>query len=1548
MADTDFLFSGGFDFSHAYNDMRDFFKAFKAELRNVNDDVAKGLQSGSKKTDNSASIKAEQRAIELYTEALKKQLEAEKQINKSKVEIEKAVQAGKITVGEAIQAYQKYDDTLNALAKRLDRVAIKQDENIKLTKADVIALRQLGDEYDNIGLKIKQVDDKLATSNRAWKESQQRFDTFFKGLVVGGFGLQQLGGTLNLFLTQPMITGAKAILDTLFVFDEFEQKLIKVGKRTKEQADAVRKTVFSVAKEPNLELLDVTKFFGKIIDATAGKFDDKKFDVVGRGLARVMGGVESGERNSFLGQLVDILGGGDVAGIEKTLNLAPRLKAAMQDIVGGELTKENLAKKGKNQTDILLEALEKLSKETATDSIENKFKNLSDTFVALGLRIGTLYKGELENFIQFVEKRVIPILDRWITQLEEGSPQFKGMILLLTGMTAALAPLAFVLGTLGVVGGGIWYLIQSIGAALGIVTTQLTLTTTATGVMSGTVSTASSGALAGLLEVISGISASTVGWAAVIGAVVLALGYVIATGEKAWQEILRFAQVFTAVKDIAVNLGRILLSLFGIVKNFLDRPTVKWIIDGGLAIVFRIAYLTVLPMVEALKTVAFILDAIASGLETGSWGVFWTTLKIGVEESMQSITEAIPYLAEFTDWLAKAFDQPTRAEKIAKLKAELAKLKEGTQNLNQQTAENTKLGEESSANNQRRAAAVAQLTEEIKKQTEALKKLQEQEQEQQDKNADAEQERVTNRATAKIDRSVEGVDLTTEEGQRKAREAAQAKYNLARRDLIKRLNRDNEQEWTRFLQEMNLEIINKSQEVQDALLKQQLLNIAEQVSKGTTPLKYAILEDEQSRQVLDSLAQNYADRLNTKRKEIVNRKDELTKLVDNNEQEREKLEEEIRVALNELEKEKQETQILGVIRKYEKQITLEDIAIEKMLASAENIVTKYKQVAISRDKIKNAQLAILKQQNNLEKTKATNSQGVLSQIDKERLDRDYDTGKSDIENKTNLQKQKDEAKMLKELADLEKENRDKAFKLTQQIMQKNDAYEEVITNLQGKGINLPLSDSGYITLVKEAVSDIAQLSNIRLPDQLINSITKAGIGFEGWGKALTDKNVSLVLNDMVELLMLLQEASNGNQKFSNEDRASITAYLQKINALAEKFLIVHKAAKSEIEKTAQSERRIALGKKETNLDELKQKQEILDLEDKIAEARRAKGYVPDVSSLRDFMSSLYGIITNGADEAYARQKKSLELEKDVALLELDIAIERLKIEQEITLEKLKGLGRTEDELKLVREQYDKQIKQLNKKRDLTSEVFDEEIRSLSKYGSNLGQILIGATAKGLKGLFKKKGDKTSPKDEKDKPAVSDEATKATETNAQTQMSWIDKLSGKMGMMRDIAQAVGGALMQLNDLSLQSILKVVQAELDALASKAVIKSLEYAAIALSALVFGDFETARKAGIASASWLLVAGGAKAGSALAGLGIKDKQTAQATSDAQAGTSSSQTERKRIVKQKALELTIVFDVRKDRDLTVKTQANLLKQNTPLTTLAGNTQVGFSFPVNP
>jgi hypothetical protein len=304
------------------------------------------------------------------------------------------------------------------------------------------------------------------------------------------------------------------------------------------------------------------------------------------------------------------------------------------------------------------------------------------------------------------------------------------------------------------------------------------------------------------------------------------------------------------------------------------------------------------------------------------------------------------------------------------------------------------------------------------------------------------------------------------------------------------------------------------------------------------------------------------------------------------------------------------------------------------------------------------------------------------------------------------------------------------------------------------------------------------------------------------------------------------------------------------------------------------------------------------------------------------------------------EKQRLEMTQKIRDIELDILLARLEMEMAINKARLEASGATPAQIKEFEDRSKAEIDLIKQKHGLEKELLDEQIRGLNKYGSTLGEIISGGLAKAVKGLFGKKDKK------KDEPAISDEATNKTIANAQKQGSWLDNLSGKMGAYRDVVFAVGDAIMAMEELSLQAILKALKAELDALAKKALIKALEYAAIAAGALVMGDFGTAKKAGIAAAAWGAVAVAAKAGSALVGLGIKDDTAAgQKASDTRAGTSSEDEKRKRIARMQAEAILVKFDIRMDEGVLLEKQVRALNMNTRVTTVTDNARAGFMFP---
>jgi len=277
MATEDVVFRGEFDLRDALND----FERFANEIRKRMGLLSQGLiGKGQQKTTD--------RVLELLgtNEAALNTVEGKLRAFKKRVEA--TVGADLINKRQAEGAVQSLERTVERYIKTLTRLHIKQEEGINLTKADIIAMRQLENEMLDFDKTVNRVEKSLTSANHQIRESSRRLNEFFKGAVVGGFALQQLGAFMTYNVTMPMARMGKQILDTTLKFDTLETLLRERGGRSMEQVGKTIEAVGEAAKLRNLDLDAMVTLYSRLFEATRGAITDQLFEKVSKSLSQVM------------------------------------------------------------------------------------------------------------------------------------------------------------------------------------------------------------------------------------------------------------------------------------------------------------------------------------------------------------------------------------------------------------------------------------------------------------------------------------------------------------------------------------------------------------------------------------------------------------------------------------------------------------------------------------------------------------------------------------------------------------------------------------------------------------------------------------------------------------------------------------------------------------------------------------------------------------------------------------------------------------------------------------------------------------------------------------------------------------------------------------------------------------------------------------------------------------------------------------------------------------------------------------------------------------
>lgn len=459
-------------------------------------------------------------------------------------------------------------------------------------------------------------------------------------------------------------------------------------------------------------------------------------------------------------------------------------------------------------------------------------------------------------------------------------------------------------------------------------------------------------------------------------------------------------------------------------------------------------------------------------------------------------------------------------------------------------------------------------------------------------------------------------------------------------------------------------------------------------------------------------------------------------------------------------------------------------------------------------------------------------------------------------------------------------------------------------------------------------------------------------------KSLLDPAVRVRMNSQAEdVVKIIQNYINTANGLTPEGKAQlqtfIDTYVEFIQTLASGKEVLDGKMSSNIETLKVSQAEI---EHQQSILEIQEKQ--LDLKKETLSLKNDRGILPDINNVSDFGKAIVQAITGGQQAVYKLEKQALENQKLRAENELKLALLRLKIEQEIFVVRARAEGVNEDKIKELQTQWELEREEMVKQGKLEQDLLNEKIRGLNKYGTTVTEIFTNVLGEAVGNIFSKKKKnnsdvKMAPNSNMGIPEggidttlddgmVSDKSVDKTGENVDETLSWLDKLQGGLGATKDVIFALGGALENLNDLSLKGIARALKEELKALGKKATVKALEYAAIAISAAVFGDWSTAGKAALAAASWSTVAVAAYAGAGI--LGTVDGDSAKNSASAQSTAAGYDYKKdydasrdNQLLKQKLLSVMIQLDIRTDNGQIIKVNQTEINRNTALTTLVAN-----------
>ena len=288
---------------------------------------------------------------------------------------------------------------------------------------------------------------------------------------------------------------------------------------------------------------------------------------------------------------------------------------------------------------------------------------------------------------------------------------------------------------------------------------------------------------------------------------------------------------------------------------------------------------------------------------------------------------------------------------------------------------------------------------------------------------------------------------------------------------------------------------------------------------------------------------------------------------------------------------------------------------------------------------------------------------------------------------------------------------------------------------------------------------------------------------------------------------------------------------------------------------------------------------------------------------------------------------------------------------------MEAANRSAEDIANIRKLHKEQLEQLRRRGDLEEELLRKQADGLEKYGGGITGTVTGILGDVFDSIF----DKKKEKKEEDKPWL-DEAPSETDVFQEPELEeskkkvddYGDSLDDIPQKYKDIGKAagqMGAAILALDEITLKSIKHAIAAELQALAAKAIVKALEYTAIAISAAVFGEWEIASKATAAAITWGTVAVAASAGALLLG-GAEGNaaSNSQSSAAANAGTPTEYDadKDKELLKQQALSVLIQLDIRTDDGVIIKKNIKAINKNTELTNLTRNSDNSWAFAPAP
>jgi hypothetical protein len=1592
------IWTGRFELDEALAQFNIFAEKVQAKMGNL----SKSLSSGS------SNAKTNDRVTQLLHEYEIAAEKAEEKLEQFKATVKSALDKGLIDPTRANSIIQSLDNKLAGLADRVHKVNVKTEENVNWTKSDVLALRAIVTALDNFDTKLHQADRTLALTNLRIKEQDKAFKEMFYRIVVGGFALQQLGMLMTNTVTRPMIEMGKVVLNTGLEFEQFEKRLEIVAGKSKAQIASIYDTVRKVAKEPNITLTETMQLFNNLL--TIGKdrnLTDAQLETFGKGYTRALEAVTSTEKKSILDFITDVFSTGEFGqNVEKSLQLAPRLNKAMRDVLGGQVNQESLKASGLDAFEVLMKTMEKLSKEPAADSIQNKIDNITDAFAVMGKRFFDVYKNQFLVILNWVETKVLPLLDRFMKWMEQATPATKTFVAVIIALTAAAGPLIYIFGTLGVVGGGLAFILKAIASGFALLTGNAIAASVATSGL-GSLLAAEGAATGGMLATaiiwitrlivqLPRLLVLITPFGLIISGVLLLITAAIAKSENLRTSLARaFSNSASILIKALQTIGALLETIYTLVNGIGDGLAyigVTDIVTGFLRGLLEIGSILnsaiSVPLAGVRDLLYFITDLINQG-----WAGAWANLQVRILETYKSLLG----MSDIVHGIVNIFSTLISGKGIdANLDEGIDKAKKKNKELGDTVGETAKAALESAGafkDYGKQVKETSKQAEDAKKFLDQLYEALKKEEDQVRKNILAQSGLNAERAgktagriadSAMSDRSdaISDADLSNPQQREEARIALAANEVTAKIEARRKANL----RIAKALKDLAISEaeVYRADQAKGVYGEQVMVDLEKYAKEGGDILKWldSTIDDvaldaankptgSQPQQVailtlrrIQATKQLLIDKFEVEKKVT----DEIDEAIERNRQARKDFLKKVKEAKEEELKIEGQSKIQTDIDSLSAGIVSQTELADIILKGADTVsdirtqLTTIKGIHAEIRKLTEEQAKLLLEQSMVGVTPDTNEARKI-QADHDKLVRD---------NKTTLDKQfkSDEENFFDTLIKRGKRNEEGIKKAVEEYQKGSMSLLDQYIELAKIGVNV---DAAFNEVAaKIAKSQITQ--NLTLRDSITrlndNLVASPSMGLSAGTISQMDvlmkstrKSLEIVqssnfsdtgkLGNFIDQAVQLLGFLGGINDSAFPDRLSKAEFdvmvADIVKALENAKKLQSDQLKTDVElKTKLYEYNKAIYDKQQET--LESKSNELELEKELLDLKKSRGNIlPDIKSVKDFGKAIIAAITGGSSATYELEKRILENQKLRAENEYRLALFRLEYEKDIMILQAQG---NEARIKQINEQYQIIEGNLRRESDLQKQILDEKISGLSKYGTTITEIFTNVLGEAVGSIFGKKKKQEQPDFNIDaggidaegnvnEGVISDESADKTGKNVQSTLGWLDKLKGGLGKTKDVIFALGGALENLNDLSLKGIARALKEELKALGKKATIKALEYAAVALSALVFGDFSTAGKAGLAAAAWGGVAVAAYAGAGVLGTldGDSAKNSASAQSTA-AGFDKDAYDASRdnqILKQKLLSVLIQLDIRTDNGQIIKINQTEINRNTALTTLVAN-----------